>query len=52
MNHVKLYFEWENLEENNESDSQLGETADAKISVPIEINLKQYTGEGIGDETK
>ena len=52
MNHVKLYFEWENLEENNESDSQLGETADAKISIPIEINLKQYTGEGIGDETK
>ena len=52
INHVKLYFEWENLEENNESDSQLGETADAKISIPIEINLKQYTGEGIGDETK
>lgn len=46
MNHVKLYFEWENLEENNATDSELGSTdGGAKISVPLEINLKQYTGE-------
>ena len=51
LNHIKLYFEWTNLEENNESDSALGTTDSAKISVPLEINLKQYTGETIGNET-
>ena len=49
INHIKLYFEWTNLEENNESDSTLGATESAKISVPLEINLKQYTGEKIGN---
>ena len=51
INHVKLYFEWTNVEENNESDSILGATESAKITVPLEINLKQYTGESIDDET-
>ena len=51
LNHVKLYFEWVNVEENNATDSILGQTENAKISIPIEINLKQYTGEVIGDET-
>lgn len=52
LNHIKLYFEWTNSEENNEADSALGSTENAKIVVPLEINLKQYTGEGIGDETQ
>ena len=51
INHVRLYFEWENIEENNASDSELGQTEDAKISIPLEINLKQYTGEVIGNES-
>lgn len=51
INHIKLYFEWTNVEENNESDSVLGATESAKISVPLEINLKQYTGETINNET-
>ena len=51
LNHLKLYFEWENDEGNNASDSELGETVDAKISIPLEINLKQYTGDGIGNGT-
>ena len=51
MNHVKLYFEWTNVEANNESDTLIGTTESAKISVQLEINLKQYTGETIGDET-
>ena len=51
INHIKLYFEWTNVEENNESDSELGATESAKISVPLEINLKQYTGETIDNET-
>ena len=51
LNHVKLYFEWVNSEENNVRDSELGQTENAKINVPLKINLKQYTGEGISNET-
>ena len=51
LNHIRLYFEWENIEENNEADSALGQTENANISIPLEINLKQYTGEVIGNET-
>ena len=51
INHIKLYFEWTNVEANNESDSTLGTTESAKISVPLEINLKQYTGETINNGT-
>ena len=51
LNHIRLYFEWENVEENNASDSALGQTENAKINIPLEINLKQYTGEVIGNET-
>lgn len=50
LNHIRLYFEWENIEENNEADSALGQTENANISIPLEINLKQYTGEVIGNE--
>ena len=67
-NYVRLYFEWVNDEDNNETDSELAsnevtteiETEDgtietitesATISVPLEINLKQYTGEVIGSGT-
>ena len=49
INHIKLYLEWSNIEENNESDSTLGATDSAKLSVPLEINLKQYTGETISN---
>ena len=51
LNHIKLYFEWINAEENNEKDSEIGQTENAKISIPLEINLKQYTGEVISNET-
>ena len=50
-NYIRLYFKWVNEEENNETDSTLAETEGATISVPLKINLKQYTGEGIGSET-
>ena len=51
LNHIRLYFEWENVEDNNASDSELGQTENEKITIPLEINLKQYTGEVIGNET-
>lgn len=51
LNYIRLFFEWENVEENNETDSELGQTENAKISIPLEINFKQYTGEVISNET-
>ena len=50
LNYVRLYFEWTNVEENNATDSELGQTENSKISIPLEINFKQYTGERIGNE--
>ena len=52
LNYVRLYFEWANVEENNATDSELGQTENAKISIPLEINFKQYTGDGIGNGTQ
>ena len=47
-NYVTLKFKWVN-EEKNEIDSELGENEGAKLSMPISINLKQYTGEVISN---
>ena len=61
-NYIRLYFKWKNVtqtvqvdgvdtqvEANNEQDTTLGETEGAKLTIPLEINLKQYTGEVIGN---
>ena len=50
-NHIRLIFRWTNLELNNEKDTATAILENAKISIPLEINLKQYTGEGVGNET-
>ena len=50
-NCVRLQFKWVNVEANNATDETLGGTEDATISVPVQINLKQYTGEVIGNGT-
>lgn len=44
-NKVRVYFIWENNEENNEQDSEIGKQENLQLSIPIEINLKQYMGE-------
>lgn len=64
-NYIRLYLKWKNvtetqidqetseetiIESNNELDTELGETEGAKFTIPLEINLKQYTGEVIGNE--
>ena len=50
-NYIRLYFKWVNDETKNATDSSLAEIADSTISVPLQINLKQYTGEVIGNGT-
>ena len=57
-----MYFKWKNVTEtvvieeeevvtepNNEQDSQLASAENSKLTIPIQINLKQYTGEVIGN---
>ena len=48
-NYIRLYFKWINLDEKDATDSTLAGTEDAKLSIPIQINLRQYTGEAIGN---
>jgi len=48
-NYVRLYFKWINVEDNNTTDSALAENVGATLGIPLQINLKQYTGEGLGD---
>jgi len=48
-NYIRVYFKWVNTESLNETDATLGEIEGSKISVPLQINLKQYTGEVIGN---
>lgn len=47
-NNVRVYIKWENIEENNEIDSQVGLTKDNYINIPITISALQYLGEEIG----
>lgn len=44
-NNIRVYLKWENKEENNEIDSQVGLTKDNYINIPITISALQYTGE-------
>ncbi len=44
--YIRIYFKWINVEENNETDTQLSAR---KISIPLQVNLKQYIGEDIGN---
>lgn len=50
-NYIRLYFKWINDETKNLTDTTLAETEGSKISIPLEVNLKQYTGEVIGSGT-
>ena len=55
-NYIRLYFEWINVkandvETNNETDTSIGEIENAKVTLPISINLKQYTGEVISNDS-
>lgn len=50
-NYIRIYFKWLNDENNNETDTNLAITENAKLSVPLKITLQQYTGEVIGNGT-
>ena len=42
---IKVDFEWQNNENNNEKDSKIGSVYDNKISFPVKFQAIQYTGD-------
>jgi len=47
LDNVQIKFQWENDEDNNERDTEIGTQYNSKIYVPITIKFTQYTGEEI-----
>lgn len=47
LNTVRIFIKWENYEENNEQDTEIGMKENSNINIPIQINVSQYTGEEI-----
>lgn len=46
-NNIRVYISWNNNEENNSIDSQIGMTEDNSIKIPIVVNVNQYLNETI-----
>ncbi len=46
-NNIRVNFSWNNLEENNIEDSNLGLIYNNKIEIPVNIEVLQYLGEEI-----
>lgn len=46
-NNIRVYIKWDNKDENNEEDSQIGLKKDNYINIPITISALQYLGEEI-----
>lgn len=44
---VKIKFCWENDEQNNIADSEIGTIINSKIQIPVKVNITQYLGEEI-----
>lgn len=44
---LRVKLTWNNNEENNENDSELGLDENANITIPVNVNLTQYTSEEI-----
>ena len=42
---LRVYITWENIEDYNEQDTELGMVYDNKLRVPITVNAVQYLGE-------
>lgn len=46
-NTLRVKIKWENIDQNDEIDSNLGIMKNAKITIPVSIHLVQYLGEEI-----
>ena len=45
--HVNINIVWNNSEENNDKDYELGKKAEEVVSVPVSLNIVQYTGDEV-----
>lgn len=45
--HVNINIIWNNSEENNDKDYELGKKAEEVVSVPVSLNIVQYTGDEV-----
>lgn len=45
INTIRVNLKWENMEEYNETDTQMGMIENNKISIPMSIRVIQYMGE-------
>lgn len=41
---VEINITWNNNEENNSSDYELGKKAELEVNIPVSLNIEQYTG--------
>lgn len=46
IDRIKINIEWVDDEQYDKFDTKLGETVDEDFKIPVEVNAKQYTGEG------
>lgn len=44
---IEISFSWDNIEENNEEDTELGTVYGSNLSIPITVTFSQYLGETI-----
>lgn len=46
-NTIRVYVKWENIEDNNDYDSEIGIAKDSSINIPVEVEVSQYFNEKI-----
>lgn len=46
-NQLKVTIDWENVEDFNKEDTEMGSTKNAKVNIPITVRVTQYLGEEI-----
>lgn len=47
VNTVRIYIKWDNNEEDNDTDSEIGSIINNHISIPVTVSASQYLGEDI-----
>lgn len=46
-NNIRVYIKWDNNEENNDKDTEIGLTENNTLNIPVSITVLQYSGEKI-----
>lgn len=46
-NTIRVYVKWENIEDNNDYDSEIGIAKDSSINIPVAVEVSQYFNEKI-----